>query len=112
VQAGGYHDLRYMQDYDLFARMLAHGAKAANLSEPLVLFNAGGGMIGRRGGWTMVRREWDLQRRLLRAGTIGPLLFARNILVRSAFRLIPGPLLRVVYAVLFRRRHPSEGVTA
>ena len=37
LDAGGYADLRYMQDYDLFARMLAAGARAENLDEPLVL---------------------------------------------------------------------------
>jgi glycosyltransferase involved in cell wall biosynthesis len=103
LAVGGYADLRYMQDYDLFARMLAAGAKAANLAEPLVLFHAGGGMLGRRGGWQMVKWEWVLQRRLREAGTIGYPLMARNLLVRSAFRLLPAPLLSAVYARLFRR---------
>ena len=31
LDVGGYADLRYMQDYDLFARMLAGGARAENL---------------------------------------------------------------------------------
>ena len=71
-------------------------------------FNAGGGMIGRRGGWRMIRWEWTLQRRLMAAGTIGPVLFVRNLVVRSAFRLIPGPLLARVYALLFRARRRPE----
>jgi glycosyltransferase involved in cell wall biosynthesis len=108
MQVGGYADLRYMQDYDLFARMLEAGARTENLDEPLVLFNAGGGMIGRRGGWRMIRWEWALQRRLMAAGTIGPVLFVRNMVVRSAFRLIPGPLLAKVYALLFRARRRPE----
>ncbi|HET9022037.1 MAG TPA: glycosyltransferase [Ornithinibacter sp.] len=104
VEVGGYADLRYMQDYDLFARLLAAGARAENLDEPLVLFNAGEGMISRRGGWRMLRHEWDVQRRLMATGTIGPVLLVRNMLVRGAFRIIPPSLLRRVYAVLFRSR--------
>ena len=89
VDVGGYADLRYMQDYDLFARLLAGGARAENLDEPLVLFNAGDGMIARRGGWRMLPYEWDVQRRLRDTGTIGNVLLARNMVVRGAFRVIP-----------------------
>lgn len=110
LDVGGYADLRYMQDYDLFARMLAAGARAENLAEPLVLFNAGDGMISRRGGWRMIRHEWAVQRRLRDAGTIGPVLLARNMVIRSTFRMIPPVLLKRVYGVLFRRG--QQGVSA
>ena len=103
LEVGGYADLRYMQDYDLFARMLAAGARAENLDEPLVLFNAGDGMISRRGGWRMLPYEWEVQRRLRDTGTIGNVLLARNMVVRGTFRVIPPTLLKRVYAVLFRR---------
>ena len=103
LDAGGYADLPYMQDYDLFARMLAAGARAENLDEPLVLFNAGDGMIGRRGGWRMLPHEWTVQRRLRDTGTISTPLLVRNLVVRGAFRVIPPALLKRVYAVLFRR---------
>ena len=107
LDVGGYADLRYMQDYDLFARMVAGGGRAENLDEPLVLFNAGDGMISRRGGWRMLPHEWDVQRRLRDTGTIGNVLLARNMVVRGAFRVIPPRLLRRVYAVLFRRGHDT-----
>ncbi len=108
ISVGGYADLRYMQDYDLFIRMLAAGARAENLAEPLVLFNAGDGMLSRRGGWGMLRLEWALQRRLRDSGLIGPVLMARNMVVRGAFRLIPSRVLGPVYAFLFRKRAESE----
>ena len=111
LDAGGYADLRYMQDYDLFARLLAAGARAENLDEPLVLFNAGDGMIGRRGGWRMLRYELDFQRRLRDTGTIGTALLVRNMVVRGAFRIIPPALLKRVYAVLFRRRHDTPAAS-
>ena len=40
LEVGGYPAMRFMQDYDLFARMLAGGARMTNLDEPLVLFRA------------------------------------------------------------------------
>lgn len=100
---GGYADLPYMQDYDLFARMLVAGARMENLDEPLVLFNAGEGMLNRRGGWRMVPHELTVQRRLRDNGTIGTALFVRNLVLRSAFRIMPAGLLKRAYAVLFRR---------
>ena len=109
VRVGGYADLRYMQDYDLFARMLAAGARAENLAEPLVLFNAGDGMISRRGGWRMLRHEWVLQGRLRDAGVIGPFRMARNIVVRGAFRMIPTRVLGPVYSLIFRNRPQPRG---
>jgi len=112
LDAGGYADMRYMQDYDLFARMLAAGGRAGNLDEALVLFDAGDGMISRRGGWRMLSHEWDIQRRLRDTGTIGNVLLARNLLLRSAFRVIPPTLLKRVYAVLFRRGHGGPAVAA
>lgn len=110
IEVGGYADLRYMQDYDLFARLLAAGARAENLDEPLVLFNAGDSMISRRGGWRMLRHEWEVQRRLMATGTIGPTLLVRNMVVRGAFRIIPPSLLKRVYAVLFRTRGAAPEV--
>ena len=111
LDVGGYADLPYMQDYDLFARMLAAGARAENLAEPLVLFDAGDGMLARRGGWRMLPHEWTIQRRLRDAGTIGTALMVRNMVVRGAFRLMPPRLLKRVYAVLFRRGTAAPAVT-
>ncbi len=104
VSVGGYADLRYMQDYDLFARMLVAGARAANLAEPLVLFNAGEGMLDRRAGRHMLHWEWVLQRRLRAAGVVSTPVMVRNLAVRSAFRLMPRRLMATTYTRLFRKR--------
>ena len=98
LRVGGYPALRYMQDYDLFARMLAGGARMVNLPEPLVLFRAGSGMIGRRSAPGFWQREVDLQRRLRRYGVVGPSRSACNLVVRGAFRLLPPHLLSWTYA--------------
>lgn len=97
LEAGGYPDLRHMQDYDLFARMLVHGAVMANLPEPLVLFRAGADMHKRRSSRLFVRLEWRLQRRLRGYGLIGTPRMLVNLGVRLAFRFLPPSMLRLVY---------------
>ncbi len=86
-----------MQDYDLFARMLANGAVMANLAEPLVLFRAGADMHKRRSSRLFVRLEWQLQHRLRDYGLIGTSRMIANLGVRLAFRFLPPPMLRLVY---------------
>ncbi len=48
--AGGYEDLPLMEDYWLFARMIAAGARAQNVEEPLVRYRVGAGCSPRRRG--------------------------------------------------------------
>ena len=112
VRVGGYVDVPYHEDYDLMARLLVAGARAENIAEPLVLFNAGDGMVSRRAGRQMLKHELAMQRRLKEAGVIGPVLFARNLVLRGTFRLLPGWMIRPVYGALFRRDHvPVAPVT-
>ncbi len=107
VTAGGYLDLRHGEDYDLFARMLARGARMVNLSEPLVLFRADDSMFDRRSGREFLRIEWRLQRNLRSYGLIGTPQLLLNLLVRLGFRYLPRPLLRRAYRRFLVR--PTEG---
>lgn len=104
LEVGGYPDLRFMQDYDLFARLLAHGARFINLPEPLVLFRADPGMFRRRSARTMLGYERVLQRNLVRYGLIGRGRATVNLVLRGGVRLLPPRLLRATYSLLFRRR--------
>ena len=97
LDAGGYADLRHIEDYDLLARMLANGAVMANLAEPLVLFRAGTDMHKRRSSRLFVLLEWQLQHRLRDYGIIGTPRLIANLVVRLAFRFLPPPVLRLVY---------------
>lgn len=111
VAVGGYADLRYMQDYDLFARLLAAGAKMINLEEPLVLFRANEGMRRRRGARELTALEWQLQRRLHGYGIVGRPRMVGNLVVRLTFRKLPAPLMRLAYRhVLSRKAGPQRHV--
>lgn len=96
---GRYQPLGKMEDYWLGVRLIASGARVANIAEPLVKYRVGSGAFVRRGGWGEVRTEWRLQREMLRIGFITRGQFLRNVVVKSLYRLMPAWLKRV----LFRR---------
>jgi glycosyltransferase involved in cell wall biosynthesis len=102
LAAGNYVEIGLVEDYDLWARMLARGSRMSNIAEPLVLFRVSPGMYARRGGLKHLRSEWVLQRRLQEYGLIGPVRRAGNLVVRIGFRLLPSRLLRGAYGRIFR----------
>lgn len=102
--AGGYQHLSRLEDYWLFVRMIAAGARVTNVPEPLVLYRVGAGAYRRRGGWALARSEWDLQTRLVRMGFTTRSQFLRNLVVRGLWRFVPPCLRRPAYASFTRWR--------
>jgi hypothetical protein len=96
--------MRLMEDYLLFARMLANGAAPANLDEGLVYYRVSDGAYARRGGWAMLRAEIELQRRFRRDGITTRREFVRNVVVRGGYRLTPEWLRRRAYQRVIARR--------
>lgn len=126
LAAGGYRELPFMEDYWVFTRMIANGARVENLPEPLVRYRVDAGAYERKGGVRQLRSELRLQRRLRSEGftTSGQLL--RNSVVRGGYRLVPTALRRRAYRHTFTtdattatelalpvapawHRHPSAG---
>lgn len=97
---GGYQHHLYMEDYNLWLRLLSAGFKAANLKDTLVIVRAGQDMIKRRKGKVYVNSEWQLfkLKRSLRyqPTTIALLTFT----ARSIPRLLPTSILSKVYLSL------------
>jgi glycosyltransferase involved in cell wall biosynthesis len=116
LAAGGYGDLPLMEDYYLFARMLATGATPANVPEPLVYYRVGAGAYQRRGGRQLLRSELALQRKLRDEGFTSQGQYLRNVVVRGSYRLLPWWVRRTAYRALVapygRRRgraaHPGS----
>lgn len=102
--AGGYEHLPQMEDYWLFARMIAAGAKVVNRPEPLLLYRVGAGAYQRRGGFPLLRSELDLQLRMRASGFTSRPEFVRNVAVRGGYRLVPGAVRRPVYRLLVATR--------
>ncbi len=103
LDVGGYRHLPYMEDYDLFARMLAAGATLRNLPEPLLLFRAGDAMLSRRRSPGIHRAELAMQQGLVSYGLVSRPRAAFNLVSRTAFRLLPRRALAAAYRKLFHR---------
>ena len=97
LAAGGYGGLPLMEDYALFARMLAGGARAVNVAEPLVFYRVGPEAFKRRGGTGLLRSELRLQRDFRRRGFTSRAEFVRNVIIRGGYRLIPWWCRRALY---------------
>jgi glycosyltransferase involved in cell wall biosynthesis len=97
LAAGGYGDLKLMEDYALFARMLQAGARAINVAEPLVFYRVGEAAFKRRGGTALLRSELRLQREFRRTGFTSRAQYLRNVALRGGYRLVPWWLRRAVY---------------
>ncbi|QWC84037.1 glycosyltransferase [Nocardioidaceae bacterium] len=109
LAAGGYTDMPLMEDYLLFTRMVEAGAEPANLAEPLVLYRVGAGAYARRGGGALLRSELALQRRFRRLGLTSRRQYARNVLVRGGYRLVPESVRRAAYRRLLANRGDGPG---
>ena len=101
---GGYQHLDLMEDYLLFARMLAAGAHAQNVTDPLVLYRVGAGAYARRGGRRLLASELALQRTLHGEGFVSTPQLVRNVIVRAGYRLVPERLRAAGYRAYTRRR--------
>jgi glycosyltransferase involved in cell wall biosynthesis len=109
LAAGGYGDLPLMEDYALFGRMLLGGARAVNVPEPLVWYRVGEAAFKRRGGRDLLRSELRLQREFRRLGFTSRPQYARNVLIRGGYRLVPWWCRRAVYRPVLSRRRGEQG---
>ena len=103
-RAGGYQDLPLMEDYLLFAKMLASGAEPANVAEPLVYYRVGSGAYARRGGLALLRSEIALQRSFRAQGITTRREYVRNLVVRGGYRLVPTRIRQLAYRRLIAHR--------
>ena len=100
---GGYQHHLFLEDYNLWLRVIAKGYEVGNLDEPLVLVRAGDSMISRRKGKEYIKGEWQLFK-LKRSLKLQPLLPNFFIFVlRAGLRLLPTSLLKIVYKSLRKR---------
>ena len=100
IDAGGYQDMTSFEDYYLWARMIVKGAKFYNLQEVLVNMSAGYEQLERRGGVNYARSEISFQRALYRLGFTNFCEYIFNLFTRTAVRLLPKSILKLIYKLL------------
>lgn len=102
IQSGNYRDFLWLEDYDLFVRILQKGYIAANIPECLVNVRADKNMFVRRGGWRYLKQDYKFQKQLLKTKYIGKIDFIINITIRSIVRIIPNKLRSYLYKKVLR----------
>jgi len=101
LDAGGYASVGTMEDYLLFARMVASGARVANVPDALVGYRVSSGAYDRRGGVELLRTELRLQRAFRAAGITTRAQYLRNVIVRGGYRIVPVWARRPLYRRVF-----------
>lgn len=107
---GGYQHVPKMEDYDMWARLIAGGYRLHNLPEALVRFRVTDRQFSRR-TTGLLRAEAIMQRRLVSYGLVSRPRAVLNFALRQAYRVLPHALLRRVYGRLFHARGRSRGGT-
>ncbi|ETT01288.1 glycosyltransferase [Providencia alcalifaciens] len=96
-QVGGYQHHLYMEDYNLWIRVIAAGHKVANLSDVLVNVRGGDSMIKRRKGLVYIKSELQLAKLKIEHKIDSPINAYLTFMLRSIPRLLPTSILSQVY---------------
>lgn len=98
----GYQHHLFLEDYNLWIRILANGYKTANLPDTLLYMRVGNGMVNRRKGWNYFKSEWQLAKlKWVLHFDQGVIIFC-HFLIRSLPRLLPTNLLKIIYHYLHK----------
>ncbi|WP_420065404.1 glycosyltransferase [Pectobacterium colocasium] len=97
LSLGGYTDHFFMEDYNLWLRVLGKGYKTINLKDILVYARVGNGMVSRRRGVKYIVSEFKLAK--LKCELKFQKIHEASIvfLLRSLPRLLPSMLLSLIY---------------
>jgi glycosyltransferase involved in cell wall biosynthesis len=103
LKVGGYIKWFNNEDYSLWVRLIASGAKTRNLQDILVHVRVNTDSYGRRGGWKYFKSEETIQRDMLKRRMISPLRYLINITIRLFVQMfIPNNVRALIYRKLLR----------
>lgn len=99
---GGYKEINLFEDYYLWLRALKAGFLIDNIPECLVHFKVGNDLIGRRHGWTYLKKELNFLRICQEQNLISLKSYYFQLLFRLPLRILPKWLLHSIYKKLLR----------
>lgn len=100
LSVGGYEHHLYMEDYNLWLRLLSVGYDIANLNQIMVYARVGNDFENRRRGIKYIKSEWKL---FILKKNLNILSFATGLFIffmRSLPRILPVYLLKKTYGLL------------
>lgn len=104
LELGGYQHHLFMEDYNLWLRVIGAGYKVANLEDVVLYARVGNGMYARRKGLEYIKSEKQLLNLKKDLKLQSPLYANMLFLIRSIFRLMPSALLGKIYNTFLRKK--------
>lgn len=105
IDAGGYLDWHYNEDYFLWIRMFLNRSVFANLPDVLVNVRTGKDQFARRGGFKYFRSEMELQRYMFHHKMIIFPRYCFNVIVRFFLQVImPNKVRGIIFRRVIRRK--------
>ena len=104
IEVGGYQHHLFMEDYNLWLRVIGAGYKVANLADVVLYARVGNGMHARRKGLEYIKSEKQLLNLKKDLKLQNPLYANMLFIIRSMFRLMPSALLGKIYNTFLRKK--------
>lgn len=92
-KVGGYRNIQYFEDWDLWLRMRKHKMPIENLKDILVSAGVNSNYLNRRRGLQYLKKEISFLIKCAKEGTLPLYQVAILVMVRSPWRLLPANLL-------------------
>lgn len=102
--AGGYEPFPWMEDYWLWARMIAKGCRCANVPDVVADVRTGEGMYARRSNMRYLKSQVRFFSELRKLGLVGRTGQVKAVAERAVATLLPTGLVKLVYNKLLRTR--------
>lgn len=104
IKSGNYREINFMEDYDLWMRMISSGAITENINEDLVYMRASRSMYTRRGGMKYVQAYVHFRYSLLKRGLISINEFGLSTTGIIVTALVPVSIRKFIYGLILRRK--------
>ena len=104
IEVGGYQHHLFMEDYNLWLRVIGAGYQVANLPDIILYARVGNGMHARRKGLEYIKSEKQLLDLKKQLKLQNPFSANGLFIIRSFFRLLPSNLLGKIYNALLRTK--------
>lgn len=101
---GGYQHHLFMEDYNLWLRVIANGFEVANLPDILLYARVGNGMHARRKGYEYIKSEKQLLNLKKQLKLQNPFYATILFFIRSSFRMMPSSVLGKIYNTFLRKK--------
>lgn len=104
LQVGNYRHFPYLEDYDLWSRMLAQGAQFYNIQQVLVHARTNSALYARRGGTSYCRQYLKLRKQQYKAGLLGPGEYQIAKMLTVGMTIQPAKIRKEVYQKILRKQ--------